>query len=263
MIKKTISLLIFLSFVLISNAQQKPWATNFGIEAGGDFYTGLAGMSTLLKADNPLVNSDLKRQYAVNVGFYAEFLHLSKRADATWGAIKPGFGIKTGIGWDFFRAGNSSNGSSESAGLNYANIPVLLEYCIGYHQGRALPTYLPGTTTYTGVQHSDNSVTVTARSTPGFYSPGGQKVSKGTLLYLGPKYGYLFKSFNYSGEPIKDPRLMNSYIGIIGGITFWVHEINFDFSYQKGLTSIYSGKQITIDGYMLKIAINFGQRLYN
>ncbi|OIR13174.1 hypothetical protein GALL_55590 [mine drainage metagenome] len=224
---------------------------------------GLAGISTLKKADNPLVNSDLNRNYAVSADLYLEFLKLEKRSDTKWGSITPTFGIKTKLEWDFYRADNSKDGGSESFGLNYLSIPVLFEYCLSYHQGVTTASHTPGETVYHGSRNSDGSVTVTENYTPGTYSRGGAKTSGGTFIYLGPKICNLFQSFNYSGNPIKDPNLINSYVGIVGGFNFCLHQLNFDLSYQKGLSSIYKGKDITIDGFMLTVGINFTSRLYN
>lgn len=253
----------FLLLLTQISFSQKKWVTNFGIEAGTDAMFGIAGVTPLKKADNPLINSDLKRQYAVAAGIYVEFLQLKNRANAKWGATAPGFGIKTKLDWQFFYANNSNNGGGESLGLNYINIPVLFEYCLGYHQGVTTASYTPGTTTYNGRANSDGSVTVTENSTSGTYNRGGSKTEMGTFFYFGPQMNYLFKSFNYNGATIKDPNLKNTYIGLVGGFTFWVHKVNFDLSYQKGMTSIYNGKTVTIDGYLLRIAINFGSRLYN
>jgi hypothetical protein len=256
-----------LSFLLLMITQisfsQKKWTKNFGIEVGTDGWTGQAGVTPLKKADNPLINSDLKRQYAVAAAFYAGFLQLKKRSDTKWGSTIPGFGIKTKLDWQFFRADNSSNGGGESLGLNYINVPLLFEYCLGYHQGVTRSSYTPGSTTYNGRQNSDGSVTVTENSTSGVYNRGGAKTSGGSFIYFGPQASYLFKSFNFSGPAIKDQNIKNEYVGLVGGFTFWTGRINFDFSYQKGMTSIYNGKNITIDGFLLRIGINFGERLYN
>lgn len=266
MTKSLKTALLFLAIFLTATAsfaQKSSWTTNLGLELGSDFYTGMAGMSTLKSSDNPLLASDLQRKYAVEAGLYAEFLNLRERADNQWGKTAPGFGIKTGLTWEFYRADNSNNGGGEAAGLNYASLPVFFEYCVGYHQGVTRAGYTPGTTTYNGRQNSDGSVTVTENSTSGAYYAGGDKTSTGTLLYAGPQINYLFKSFNHSGDPIKDSNLKNDYVGFVGGITFWVHQVSFDLSYQKGLTSIYNGKNITVDGFLLKMGINFKRRLYN
>lgn len=256
----------FLSFIVLLLTQisfsQKKWTTNFGIEAGTDAWTGQAGVTPLKKADNPLINSDLKRQYAVAAGLYVEFLQLKNRANAYWGATAPGFGIKTKLDWQFFYADNSNNGGGEHFGLNYVNIPVLFEYCLGYHQGVTTPSVTPGNTTITEYDHTDYTHIITT-TTPSHYNRGGSKTEGGTFIYFGPQVSYLFKSFNYSGATIKDPNLKNNYIGLVGGFTFWVHRANFDISYQKGMTSIYNGKNVTIDGFLLRFAINFGSRLYN
>ncbi|MDP4284495.1 MAG: hypothetical protein Q8891_08735 [Bacteroidota bacterium] len=261
--KKYFCFVLLLALTQISFSQKK-WATNFGFEVGTDGMFGLVGVTPLKPTDNPLVQSNnVSAKYAVAAGFYAEFLQLRKRADSKWGSTAPSFGIKTKLDWQFFRADNSSDGGGESFGLNYANVPVLFEYCLGYHQGVTRASRTPGTTTYNGVENSDGSFTVTERSTSGTYNPGGQKTSTGTFIYFGPQISYLFKSFNYTGDPIKDANLKNTYVGVVGGFTFCTHKLNFDLSYQQGITSIYNGKNVTVNGFMLRIGVNFGNRLYN
>jgi len=259
--KKYFFSLLLLLLVQITFSQKK-WVRNFGIEGGTDGMFGLAGVSLLTKADNPLINSDLDRKYAVAAGFYAEFLQLKKRADTKWGAMEPGFGIKTKLDWQFFRADNSKNGGSESLGLNYFNVPVLFEYCLGYHEGVTRASVTPENTTISEYDHTDYTHII-ATTTPSHYNPGGAATSSATFIYAGPQICYLFKSFNYSGASIKDQNLKNNYVGLVGGVTFCLHQLNFDFSYQKGMTSIYNGKNIMIDGFLCRVGINFGRRLYN
>jgi hypothetical protein len=261
--KKILLLFVFGCWLFPSYSQTTKWTTNFGLEVGSDFYGGLEGLSTLKKADNPLVNNDLQNKYAVSTGFYAEFLQLRKREDTKWGAIAPGFGIKTKVEWQFFRADNSSNGGGESFGLNQINVPLLFEYYTGYHQGITRAGRTPTTTTYRGQGNSDGSYSVTENTTGGNYYAGGDQTSGGSFIYFGPQICHIFKSFNYTGDPIINPNLVNDYVGLVGGYAFCMHQINFDFSYQKGMTSIYKGKNITEDGFMLKIALNFSSRLYN
>jgi hypothetical protein len=261
---KKILLLMFLAgWLLPSYSQTTKWVTNFGIEGGTDGMLGMEGLSTLKKADNPLINNDLQNKYAASAAFYAEFLQLRRREDTKWGAIAPGFGIKTKVEWQFFRADNSSSGGGESFGLNTINVPLLFEYYTGYHQGVTRAGRTPSTTTYRGQGLSDGSYQVTESTSGGDYYAGGAQTSGGSFIYFGPQICHIFKSFNYTGDPIVNTKLVNDYVGLVGGFAFCMHQINFDFSYQKGMTSIYKGKNITEDGFMMKIGINFGSRLYN
>jgi len=259
--KKYFFIVMFLSLVQISFSQKK-WVKNFGIEAGTDGMTGMAGVTQLNPVSNPLVNSNLNRNFAVSAGLYAEFLQLKTRKDTRWGSKAPGFGIKTKIDWSFFRADNSNKGGGESFGLNYANIPLLFEYCLGYHEGVTRSSVTPENVSTSEYDHPGYTHIITT-TTYAHYNRGGAPTSRATFIYGGPQICYLFKSFNYTGNPIKDPNLKNSYIGLIGGFTFCFHQLNLDFSYQKGMTSIYNGKNVTIDGFLLNIGINFGKRLYN
>jgi hypothetical protein len=269
--KKTILLLSLIASFLPVFGQKHTAAFNFGIEAGSDFLSGIAGMSPMDNADNPLVGGDyFNRKYEIEGGFYAEYLHLHHRKKLnSWGnSINPDFGIKFNPNWTYFHADNSGqpNGTlaTQYVGLNYANFPIVFEYCLGYKQGVSTSSYTPGTTTYHSEYDGlDNSVTTTATNTPGQYNPGGEPVSKGFFIYIGPKISYLFKSDNYTGNPINDPNLKKTYMGVTGGMTLEFRAVNLDLSYQKGLTSIYSGKNVMVNGFLLRIGINFGRRLYN
>ncbi len=256
----TVSILVS---TIICVGQKSKWKSYIGIEAGGDLGLKTVGLSTLKAKENPLVSNDLDRNYAFEFGLYADFFKLRNRSNSTWGNKMPGFGIRTGVNWTFFRADNSADGGGESLGFNYANVPLLLEICVGYKQGVTSAYTTPGTTTYKGTRNSDGSVTVTESSTNSTYSPGGAKTSGGALLYFGPQYSYLAKSFHSTESPIANTNLNKNYVSIVGGIIFWMNLICFDFSYQKGLNSIYNGKDITIDGFVVKLGINFNRRLYN
>jgi len=260
--KKTLLILLVVIVVLPSRAQDKKWATNVGIEAGTDFMFGLAGVSNLKAAENPLVTSDLERTWALATALYLEFLKLNKRPDSGYGSVKPTYGFKTKLEWSVFNADNSSGTGGENLVLNSIGVPLLFEFCLGHKQGVTRASYTPGSTTYTGRTNSDRSVTITENSTPGTYSPGGGRTSSGTFIYFGPKMCYLFKSFN-TGNVIEDPDLVKNYTALVGGITFYMGHINLDFSYQKGMTSIYRNKDITIDGFLVTLGINFNKRLYN
>ena len=260
--KKSLLLFLLVNVLLPSYAQDKKWATNVGIEAGTDAMFGLAGLSTLKKGDNPLVNSDLNRTWAVATDLYLELLKLHQRPDVTYGSVTPTFGFKTKLEWSVFNADNSKNAGGENLVLNTIGVPLLFEICLGHKEGVTRASYSPGTTTYTGRSNYDHSVTVTEQSTPGTYSSGGAKTCWGSFIYFGPKMCYIFKSFN-TGNVIDDNNLVKNYTALVGGITFYTHKLNLDFSYQKGMTSIYKGKDITIDGFLVTLGINFTSRLYN
>ena len=49
----------------------------------------------------------------------------------------------------------------------------------------------------------------------------------------------------------------------MGGLNFYYGFLNLNYSYEKGLTSIYSGKNIFIDGFLFRLGINFGNRAYS
>jgi len=256
--KTLLSLLLLLALISPSLAQDKKWATNIGIEVGTDAAFGLAGVSLLNVADNPLVNSDLKRFWAANAGLYFEFLKLNRKSDI----VKPTFGFKTKIEYNLFDADNSKESGGEELMLNSVGVPLLFEICLGHSEGIETSIFYPGSTTYKGTRHSDNSVTITEQSTPGSYSRGGGRTSWGTFIYFGPKMCYLFKSLN-TGKEIEDENFVKNYTALVGGITFYRGRMNLDLSYQKGMTSIYKGRDITIDGFLVTLGINFNSRVYN
>ncbi len=180
------------------------------------------------------------------------------------GARMPGIGFKTKLDWEFFEATNGG----ESVGLNFLDIPFLFEYCLGYHEGVAAPHAIAGSSTTTTFDHPELNYThvITVTRGPG-YDPGGYPVSRATFIYFGPQICDLFKSFHDtpSGNtsPITDPNLRSTYVGLVGGFTFWINYLNLDLSYQKGLQSIYTGKDVYINGFIFKIGVNFSRRIFN
>jgi len=258
--------LILFCVGIFSSGFSQSWKTNFGIDGGG--WWGGSGMSSLRAASNPLIRSDFSFNYCGSADFYAEFLSTHTRQDPQWGKIAPGFGIKTKLDWEFFYADNSSAGGGESLGLNYMDVPFLLEYCLSYHQGVTRGYVSPSSSYTTEYDHPEGNYThIITTTTPAQYHSGGQPMSTGIVIYGGPQICYLFKSFHdVNGnkyDPINDPNLTTTYAGIVGGFTFWIHEINFDISYQKGLQSIYRNKDLYINGFLFKVGINFSKRLYN
>jgi hypothetical protein len=261
---KKFYLLITFAFYLSVASAQHLWKTNIGIEGGG--WWGMSGMSSLKQANNPLANSNLGSSYSVSADFYADFLSMRKRTNAKWGSTAPGFGIKTKLDWEYFYADNSSSGGGESIGMNYLDVPILFEYCLSFHEGVTRAGVTPENSTTSVYDHTDYTHIITV-TTPSHYNPGGAPTSTATFIYAGPQICYLFKSFHNTGSinssPINDPNLRNSYIGLVAGFTFWLNQLNFDLSYQKGLQSIYSGKDLYINGFLFKVGINFNKRLFN
>lgn len=201
----------------------------------------------------------------VNQGVYeagvnAEFLQIkTRKRSSEWGNVKPSMGIKTGVNWTFSKATDESFNTNESMGLNYINVPLLLEFCLGYKLGVTAPSRTPDT--YEGRSNYDGSV-INITHTPGTYNPGGVATQRATFFYTGPTFGYLFKSFNYSGDPINNVNLVKNNICWNVGLVFWLGKISFDFSYQKGLTSIYSGKNIPTYAYLMKMDMCLTKRYY-
>ncbi len=261
--KKMYLLIACVAYLTHASAKQA-WENNFGIDGGG--WWGLSGMSSLKQANNPLIVSNLDYSYSGSGDIYAEFLKMKKRDNNRWGNRSPDFGIKTKLDWEFFYADNSGNGGGEAIGLNYLDIPVLFEYCLSYCQGVTRGGVTPEYSHTSVYEHSDYTHVITT-TTPAHYNPGGAATCHGTFIYAGPQLCYLFKSFHNVGSdkfnPINDPNLKNTYIGFATGFTFWVHQLNFDLSYQKGLQSIYNGKDLYINGFLFKVGINFKRRLYN
>lgn len=260
--KKIYLLIAITAYISVASAQQS-WKTNFGIDGGG--WWGMSGMSSLKQATNPLISSNLGDSYSLSADFYAEFLKIRTRSDNKWGNKAPGVGIKTKLDWEFFYADNGSGGG-ESIGLNYLDVPVLFEYCLSFHQGVTRAGVTPGNSTTSVYDHSDYTHIITV-TTPSHYNPGGAPTSSAIFIYAGPQVCYLFKSFHDVGtnkfNPINDPNLRTSYLGLVTGFTFWLNQMNFDLSYQKGLQSIYNNKDLYINGFLFKVGISFNRRLFN
>lgn len=247
--------LLFLPSTQQIHAQNK-WVGNVSVEAGW----AMGGLTTLKATENPLVKTDLVNQGIYEAGMYAELLNVKKRRQPSeWGSVKPTFGIKTGINWTFSKATDEENfNNNESLGLNYINIPFLLEFCLGYKLGVTAASR--SSDTYEGRANYDGSVTI--RHTPGTYNPGGSPTQAATFFYTGPTFGYLIKSFNFTGDPINNVNLVKRNIGWNVGLVFWLGKISLDLSYQKGLTTIYKGKDIPNYAYLFKLGISLTNRRY-
>ena len=93
----------------------------------------------------------------------------------------------------------------------------MLEFGIGYKQGVRQASRTSDT--YVGRPNSDGSYTVTHN--PGTYNPGSNPTSTGSFFYTGPSVGYLFKSFNFSGDPIVNSNLAKTNFGWNVCMVFW------------------------------------------
>jgi hypothetical protein len=269
--KKTF--LLTTAFVInlsLSNAQSNnagnrdnQWKFNTGLDIGA--WWGGTGLSSIKQASNPLLSSNLTSQVAYSGDIYFEWLHKKKLTNK----IGPGFGIKTKLVWDYFTANNAQSGNSyESVTLNYANVPVLFEYCLSFKNKVTSAHYTPATsnTTTTVIDHGyyANEYSYT-NTTPGGYYAGGVPFSDAIFIYGGPQIAYLTKGYhNVNGisNVINDPNFRNSYAGVIGGFCFYLNHINLDISYQRGLTSIYSGKNLYINGFLFKAGFNLSKRKF-
>lgn len=265
-----ILLIVFAMHSSIVNAQSNTsgssdqiWKLNSGIDIGA--WWGGTGMSPLKAASNPLLHADLTSQTAYSGDFYLEWLK-KKKGDRNDG---PGLGIKTKLVWDYFTANNSSSGGSyESLTLNYINVPVLFEYCLSFKNKVTSPhTIAPSSNTQTSVYdhtYYQHVITVTT-TTPGGYNPGGVPYSDAIFIYGGPQICYLAKGFhNINGKEqvINDANLKTSYVGLIGGFCFYLNHLNLDLSYQRGLTSIDSEKNVLVNGFLFKIGFNLSKRKF-
>jgi hypothetical protein len=231
---------------------------------GTDGYFGLMGMSATNKVDNPLVKADVKNKYAFSGSFSLEFLNLHSRSQSTYGRTAPGFGIKTKAEWMFTFADNSADGGGENLGLNFLNVPLLLEACLGYSKGVSRASRTPDKDTYNSHIDGFGNITTEHRYQPGVYSPGGNPISTASFIYAGPQICYIVKSF-HNNSPITDANLNNNTLAFVGGFNFWFPGINLDVSYQKGLTSIYNNKTVMMDGFMLRLGFwlaSYKRRLY-
>lgn len=254
--------LIIIGIAFSSIASGQSWKTYVGIDGGG--WWGLSGMSSLNKSGNPLVVSDLHDSYSYSADFYAEFLQINARQDERWGKLAPGFGIKTKLDWEFFEADNGTGGD-QAIGLNYLDVPLLFEYCLSFHEGNTQGFTSPGSSNTQVYDHSYYEHIITT-TTSAQYHPAGRGCTS-FFIYGGPQICYLFKSYNdtQSGdfEPINNPDLKTSYLGLIGGFTYCINSFNLDISYERGLQSIYNGSNVYINGFLFKIGINFSSRLLN
>ena len=249
-----------------ANAQSnnaKNWSFNSGFNAGGWF--GGTGVTPLQPGTNPLITQTLTTQVAYSGDLYFEWLHKNGQSNH----IGPDLGIKTKLVWDYFTANNGqSSNNYESLTMNYINVPVLLEYCLSFKNRVTTSHYVPGTsnTQVSVYEHSyGDHIIANTTTTPGGYTQGGIPYSNAIFIYGGPQICYLAKGFhNVNGTEavITNTNLANSYLGLIGGFCFYQANFNLDISYQHGLSSIYTGQSVMVNGFLFKIGFNFGGRKF-
>ncbi|MHB1921425.1 MAG: hypothetical protein ACYCOO_04240 [Chitinophagaceae bacterium] len=266
-------LFMLLQFPLVSLAQNysstkassKSWVFNAGLDLGG--WWGGTGVTPLQPATDPLVQSNLPSQLAYSSDISLEWLHKKSQPDL----LGPGFGIKTKLVWDYFTAGNGGSGNgAESLTLNYINVPVLLEYCLSFkHKVTQAHYFAPTSSTQTSVYdhgYYQHIITTTSRN-PGWYYPGGVPYTNATFIFLGPQICYMIQGYHHVKGSVmqeSDPSLQKAYVGLVGGFYFDLAGfINVNISYQRGLTSIYSGKNVYVNGFIFGIGINLTRRKYS
>jgi hypothetical protein len=242
----------------------KNWKFNSGLDVGA--WWGGTGVSPLKTATDNLVHSNLAYQTAYTGDVYFEWLHRKKKE----GTIGPDIGIKTKLVWDYFTANNNGSGNGyESLTLNYANIPLLFEYCLSFKNKVTAPRYTAPSSNSQSYVYDHGyyyHVITTTTYNPGGYSPGGVPFSDAIFIYAGPQVCFLTRGFhnlNGAGETIDtDPALQKSYIGLVGGFCFYLANINLDFSYQKGITSISSVENVYVNGFLFKVGFNLSRRKF-
>jgi hypothetical protein len=246
-----------------SSVASPSWNFNSGIDAGA--WWGGTGLSSLKASDNPDISTNLTTMVAYSGDFYLEWIH--RKADVK---NKADMGIKVKMVWDYFSANNGQNtgNSYESETLNYVNIPVLFEYCISF-KNKVTGARSWGSSSNTQTSVYDHSyyqhVITTTTTTPGGYNPGGVPFSNAIFLYAGPQLCYsigAFHNINGNTSKISNANFKSTYAGLIGGVCFNLNHINFDLSYQQGLTPIYSGENLYIKGFFAKIGFNLSRRKY-
>ena len=265
------SALLLLLLPLLTRAQYidstvvhpKTWRFNSGLDVGA--WWGGTGVTPLDPKTNTLVASKLGHQIAYSGEIYLEWLHKKNKP----GTVGPDLGIKTKLVWDWFTANNGGSGNGyESLTLNYVDVPVLFEYCLSFKNKVTQPHYIsPSSNTHTDVYDHGYyyHVITTTTSSPGGYNPGGIPYTDAIFVYAGPQLCYLTKGFhNTNGASVQDtdPALEKSYAGLVGGFCFYLSNLNVDISYQRGLTSICTGKNVYVSGFLFKLGFNLTRRKF-
>ena len=243
----------------------KNWRFNSGLDVGG--WWGGTGVTPLKPTNNPLIQSKLgSYKVAYSGDVYLEWLHKKDKP----GRVGPDYGIKTKLVWDYFDANNGGSGPGyESLTLNYVNVPVLFEYCLSFANKVTQPHYIAPTSnsqTYVYDHGYYYHVITTTTNTPGGYSPGGIPYTDAIFVYAGPQVCYLARGYhnvNGSGE-VQDTSaaLEKAYVGLVGGFCFYLGNFNVDISYQRSLSSIASGGNVNVSGFLFKVGFNLTRRKF-
>jgi hypothetical protein len=228
--KKSI-IAVLLSFLFLNSFSQK-WKPNLGLEGG----MGGGGMSGLFKTNNPIIvdNSELKKNWPFTGGAFLQ-------------VMKPSFGFEVKVSYASYLAEAESFSTPESINLKYLSVPLLLKIRLSSKTG------------YTSGTWSDESYSLignTIYHSSSQYSPGGLE-TKSVFLYVGGQYDMLKKSSHTYGTTNKitddlTGSLEPTGYSLVAGLEFAANLISIDFSYQKGMTSIFADSDNKINAFFVK-----------
>lgn len=220
--KTTITLL--LSFIFMFSFSQTKWQPHLGIEGG----TGPSALTSEVKPDH-------SNGWSSTIGASIQLMR---------SISKPyGFEVKANYNWIKVE-GNKM--------FKYISVPLLLRICLSSKTG------------YTRSSWSDESYSYYGNSlyhTPSQYSEGGTKVTSTVFFYAGAQYDMLQKALTGVTGPgvtataVTDitGNYMNSGYSIVAGLELNMGKIYFDFSYQKGMSSIDPNIENNINTFWIKI----------
>lgn len=252
-----LSICIFATTVFCQS-KNKSWKTNFGIDLG----LPVVGLTPTAAPDNPMVQggATIRNEMGYSGGLVLQFMKTKKKSD---GRVAPAFGIQIKGLYNYFMCiadGEFPTYNDQNFEIGEMAIPVLFKACLFSKEADIAPSRDPDKIE---ISRGARPGEYEGRYTPGQYH-AGYRTTLAVFLYAGPQIGVIndivyessSSSYKSAFENLR-PNLKKTNMSVVGGIQFTGGRIYLDISYQRGLQSIYTGKEVFISGGIGRIGILF------
>lgn len=243
---------------VFSQSKNKSWKTNFGIDLG----LPVVGLTPTTAPGNPMVQGGvtLKNEMGYSGGLVLQFM---KTKEKPGGRIAPSFGIQLKGLYNYFSGradGVFPTYDDQTIGIGEMAIPVLFKVCLLSKEVDVPASRDPDKIE---IRRGHRDGEYEGRYTPGQYHDG-YRTSAAVFLYAGPQMGFINNiTYNSSSSTYKSAfenmrtNLKSTNISFVAGMQLMVGRAYLDISYQRGLQTIYEGKNVFISGAIGRIGILF------
>ena len=254
--KKT--LLICLGFFFLQNSfAQKKWKPNLGIEFGFTF----GGLTPTTNSDNPLVQgaTTLRNGGGFSGGISTQFIKTKEKSN---GKLAPSYGFQLKASYNSHEStadGVFPTYDDQTIKMTEIAIPVLFKVCLG---SKEVNVSASQDADKYEVRKGSNNNEYEVWHHPGQYH-AGYRTTRTVYFYAGPQFGFLNTKYvstsnSYeTGFESVEKNLKGNNLSVVGGFEFILGRTTMDFSYQKGLQTIYNGADVHLNAFIFKFGILF------